>query len=230
MEENENPENGAVTPAVVLTELRSAALVDMSVTGRTVGGYAAVYDTPWNEDLVEQMGYVETVARGAFRKALTKSSDVPLLWQHERRDVLATRKSGTLRLKEDGRGLAFEAEMPKTQLGDDVLELVRAGIVGGMSYGIATVPADSVVVNKGGRYFREVRNAQRLLDVTMTYEPSYEAATVELRSAGFVAAPLQEILNGQEVQIEEAARVATSPADFERRLRLIELSVSREGG
>jgi HK97 family phage prohead protease len=230
MAEPETPETGAESPAAMLTELRSAALADLSVRGRTIGGYAAVYDQPWNPDLVEQMGYTETIARGAFRKALSRSPNVPLLWQHERRDVLATTKSRTLRLKDDARGLAFEADLPKTQLGDDLLELVHEGIVGGMSYGIGTLPSDSAMVMRGGRYFREVRNAQKLLDVTLTYEPSYEAATVELRSAGFVAAPLQEILDGVEVQVQEAALAPTSAADFQRRLWLIENSISPEGG
>ena len=71
----------------LVRELRSAELVDAEIKGRTVRGYAAVYDSPWNDRLVEQMGYVEQIARGAFRKALSRSDNVPLLWQHERRDM-----------------------------------------------------------------------------------------------------------------------------------------------
>lgn len=191
--------------AAAVREVRSAELVDAAVSGRTISGYAAVYETPWSDALTEQMGYVEKVARGAFRKALGRSDNVPLLWQHDRNAMLATTRGGTLKLKEDGRGLAIEAELPDTQLGNDVLEHIRRGDVAGMSYGIATAPSDSTLDRRSAPPVRIVRGAQKLLDVTLTYEPAYEASSVELRSMGFVALPLQEIAPGSEEQIGEAA-------------------------
>jgi HK97 family phage prohead protease len=104
-----------------VNEYRAAALVGSEVKGRTLHGYAATFDSPWNKRLVEARGYVETIRRGAFRKALGRSDNVPLLWQHERRDMLATTGAGTLRLKEDGRGLYFEADLPENPLGEYVL-------------------------------------------------------------------------------------------------------------
>jgi len=184
-------------------ENRSAAL-DAEIRGRTMHGYAAVYDTPWNDRLIEEMGYVERVARGAFRKALSRSGNVPLLWQHERRDVLATTKAGTLRLKEDGRGLKVEADLPNTTLGNDLREMIARGDVAGMSYGIATSRDDSAIDWRTQPPTRLVKNAQRLLDVTLTYEPAYESTEVELRTMGFAALPLQELDDGPEGQIADA--------------------------
>src|SRR4029453_16133887 len=108
--------------------------------------------SPWNDRLVEEMGYVETVARGAFRKALGRSSNVPLLWQHEHRDMLATTGAGTLRLREDGRGLAFEAELPGHPLREEARSMVARGEVGGMSYGLQSRPEDSSVTEVLGQY------------------------------------------------------------------------------
>jgi HK97 family phage prohead protease len=201
-------------------EMRAASVVDAALEGRTVKGYAAVYDTPWNQDLIDTMGYVESIARGAFRKALSRSSNVPLLWQHERRDMLATTKGGTLRLKEDPRGLAFEADLPENSLGDYVLSMIKSGDVHGMSYGMETLPADSRIERRNGIPHRIIQNVQRLIDTTMTYEPSYDAATVELRSMGFAALPLQEFAEGNEAQPDDAATEKASVAMMEYRQRM----------
>ena len=212
-------------------EFRTAELVDAEASGRTVRGYAAVYDAPWQDALVEEMGYAEEVARGAFRKALSRSDNVPLLWQHERRDMLATTGAGTLRLKDEPRGLAFEAELPENPLGDYVLSMIQRGDVRGVSYGIATRKSDSSMEKRGGSWVRRVNNAQKLLDVSLTYEPSYEAATVELRSMGFAALPLQEFVDGNEAQVDEAATDTASIAmlDYRKRLAAVEIEIL-EGG
>jgi len=214
----------------LVRELRSAELVDAEIKGRTVRGYAAVYDSPWNDRLVEQMGYVEQIARGAFRKALSRSDNVPLLWQHERRDMLATTGAGTLRLKEDGRGVALEADLPDNPLGEYAASMIERGDVRGMSYGIQTLPEDSTMEQRDGVYHRILKSAQRLLDVTLTYEPAYEAATVELRSMGFVALPLQEIVGGTEEQPDEAAAEKSSVTmqDYRRRLAAVRISTLEE--
>jgi uncharacterized protein len=212
-------------------ELRSAGLVDAAVKGRTVHGYAAVYDSPWNDDLIEETGYVEKIARGAFRKALGKAGNVPLLWQHERRDMLATTRNKSLRLKDDAKGLYFEADLPNTQLGNDVLEQLKRGDVWGMSYGMASNPREDSTYTMNPPT-RTITNIQRLLDVTLTYEPSYEAATVELRSQGFVALPMQELFGGAEEQAEDAAGEFSShdASHFNARRRALELSILEQGG
>jgi len=214
-----------------LRELRSAGLVDADVKGRTVRGYAAVYDSPWSEALIEETGYVEKVARGAFRKALGKAGNVPLLREHERRSMLATTRNKSLRLKDDAKGLYFEADLPKTTLGEDTLEEIRCGNVWGMSYGFASDPVkDSTYTYSPNT--RTITNVQRLLDVTLTWEPSYEAATVELRSQGFVALPMQEIFVGAEEQDEEAAGEFSSHdmSHFRARRRALEMSILEKGG
>jgi Escherichia/Staphylococcus phage prohead protease len=209
-----------------MRELRSALIRDAGVkSGRTVHGLAAVYDTPWNEALIQATGYVEIVARGAFRKALARSENVPLLWQHDRDSMLATTRGKTLRLKEDGRGVAFEADMPNTQLGNDLLEHIRRGDVQGMSFGAKTSIADSSIKRIDGLWHRTINNFDQILDVTLTYEPAYEAATVELRSKGFVALPLQELIGGAEAQTDEAAAEGSSletDEHFERLRRRID--------
>lgn len=214
-----------------MKEFRSAAFLDAELRDANFRGYAAVFDAPWNQALIDEMGYVETVARGAFRKALAKGEDVPLLWQHERRDMLATTKSGTLRLKEDGKGLLVEAQLPETGLGAYVREMIDRGDVQGMSYGIQSLPSDSILVRKDGVMHRSIANVRRLLDVTLTWEPSYDATSVELRSrSGFNALPLQELLGGQEEQAEDAAVEAPSVNPYRGRMAAVLIRELETGG
>lgn len=173
-------------------------------------GYAAVFEAPWNDSLIEKMGYVETVARGAFRKALQVGNNVPLLWQHERRDMLATTKSGNLKIREDGKGLLVEAKLPRNPLGEYVRSMIEAGDVRGMSYGIQVDPGANRITRNGGKYERRVAHVKRLIDTTLTWEPAYEATEVELRAEAFTALPLQELVDGVEEQIDEAAPEVTS--------------------
>jgi HK97 family phage prohead protease len=196
-------------------EFRSAGLVDAEMQGMNFRGYAAVFDSPWNKSLIERMGYVESIARGAFRKALTavKNGDynVPLTWQHDRNAVLATTRSGNLSLREDGKGLLVEARLPDTTLGRDVREMIERGDVRGMSYGIESMRQDSNVSRKNGVMHRSIANVRRLIDTTLTWEPTYDETTVELRSlSGFTALPLQALIGGSEEQTDDAASESSS--------------------
>jgi HK97 family phage prohead protease len=220
-----------------MEEFRSASLVDAEVQGMNFRGYAAVFDSPWNKALIDAMGYVETVARGAFRKALgaVKAGDynVPLTWQHDRNSVLATTRSGNLTLREDGKGLLVEARLPETTLGRDVREMIERGDVRGMSYGIESLPSDSKLSKQNGVMHRSIANVRRLLDTTLTWEPSYDETTVELRSqSGFTALPLQELVGGTEEQTDEAAEESSSlvVSPYQGRMAEVLINELEKGG
>ena len=189
------------------TESRSVELRDAEVKGREFRGYAAVFDTPWNDRLTEMAGYVEKVSRGVFRKVLAGKPDVPLMIDHDPRQLLGTTGSGNVRLEEDGKGLQVHAKLPDNYLGEYARSMIEAGDLKGMSYGISLDPKrDSILTrSSSGVYTRTIARINDLLDVSLTWEPAYLATTVELRAAGFVATPLQEILGGEEPQTEEAA-------------------------
>lgn len=105
---------------------------EIRTAGRRIEGYAATFGTE-----ARIGGFVETIAPGAFKEAL--GSDVLALLDHDQGKVLGRTRSGTLRLTEDARGLAFSLDLPETQAGRDVLALAERGDLGGMSFGF-TVP------------------------------------------------------------------------------------------
>ena len=106
-------------------EIRAAA-------GRRLEGYAATFGTPAR--IAD--AFTETIRAGAFTASLANEGiDVLALVDHDPSRLLARRSSGSLRLAEDGRGLAFAIELPDTALARDILALAERGDIGGMSFG-----------------------------------------------------------------------------------------------
>ena len=103
--------------------------------GNTFVGYAAKFNVP-----SEPLPFIERIAPGAFGKSLRqRSKDVRLYVNHNSDMVLASKRSGTLRLTEDEVGLRVEADLPDTTTARDLRALMTAGVVSTMSFGF-TVP------------------------------------------------------------------------------------------
>lgn len=146
--------------------------------GNTFVGYAAVFNSP-----SQPLPFTERIAPGAFRKSLrSRSMDVRLYVNHNSDMVLASKKSGTLRLEEDERGLRVEADLPNTTAGNDLRELLRTGVVSKMSFGF-TVP-------KGGDKWSDDGMERTLTGINLhevsvvTGFPAYEATMAAVRSLG----------------------------------------------
>lgn len=139
--------------------------------GRTIVGYAAVWDSP-----SEFMGFTEYVKRGAFSKTLNDGADVRLLIDHEG-VPLARSKSGTLALEEDERGLRVEAELdPMNPDAARIISAMKRGDLSQMSFAFRTIK-DSW---NSDRTVRELREVQ-LFDVSVVTFPAYEQTIAELR-------------------------------------------------
>jgi HK97 family phage prohead protease len=139
--------------------------------GRTIVGYAAVFDSP-----SEYMRFTEFVKRGAFSKTLNDGDDVRLLIDHEG-VPLARSKSGTLALEEDERGLRVEAELdPMNPDAARIISAMKRGDLSQMSFAFRTVK-DSWNADRSVRELREVQ----LFDVSVVTFPAYEQTVAELR-------------------------------------------------
>lgn len=152
---------------------RRALQAEIRASGRRLEGYAAVFHTE------ARLGsFVETIAPGAFAASLADGGDKLALVDHDPARVLARTRSGTLRLAEDTRGLAFDLDVPDTQAGRDVLELAKRGDVGGMSFGFRVHGPDGEAW-KGNR--RELR-AVDLIEVSAVLAfPAYQSTEIHVR-------------------------------------------------
>jgi len=140
--------------------------------GTTLYGYAALFDSP-----SEPMPFIEYVKRGAFSKTLNDGADVRLLIDHEG-VPLARTKSGTMRLMEDERGLAVEADLdPMNPDAARVISAMKRGDLSQMSFAFRTIK-DSWSDDRSTRELREVQ----LYDVSVVTFPAYEETVAEIRS------------------------------------------------
>ena len=109
---------------------KRACPVELRARGRRLEGYAATFGTE------ARIGsFTEVIRPGAFSSTLSGKGDILALVDHDPGRVLARTRSGTLRLSEDSRGLAFDLDVPDTTAGRDVLALAERGDIGGMSFG-----------------------------------------------------------------------------------------------
>lgn len=153
--------------------------VEIRTRGRRLEGYAATFGTE-----ARISDFREVIRPGAFRASL--AGDVLALADHDPTKVLARTRSGTLRLSEDSRGLAFSLDIPDTTAGQDVLALADRGDLGGMSFGFS-------VPDGGQRWTDDLRELVQVnlheISVVSSW-PAYPDTTVTARAAR-LAAPVR---------------------------------------
>ena len=157
--------------ARALPAIEQRAFPDVRRNGRRLEGYAATFGADAHIG-----SFVESIAPGAFRASL--GGDVLALLDHSETHILGRTRSGTLRLSEDSRGLAFSLDLPDTQAGRDVLALAERDDLGGMSFGF-TVP-------KGGEAWQAERRTLTVIDLreisVVSAWPAYPDTELALRS------------------------------------------------
>ena len=157
-----------------MLEIRSNGT--LSATGKTLTGYAAVF----NSEAV--LGdFSEVIRPGAFAKSLATGSNIRALYQHQGDALLGTTRGGTLQLREDARGLAFELALPDTSHGKDLAILVGRGDVAGCSFGFRVAPGGDRWEQRGATLVRELIDVE-LVEITLTSDPAYQDTTVAMRS------------------------------------------------
>ena len=115
---------------------------------RKIGGYAAVFEQ-WT-----RIGprFEEKIAKGAFASSLP-NGDIRALWSHNTDLVIGRTRNGSLKLREDDTGLAFDLLLPDTTQGRDAFTLIKEGFVTGVSFGFR-VKKDSWECGEGEKPHR----------------------------------------------------------------------------
>lgn len=140
--------------------------------------YSQQYDTGW---------YIESIAPGAFTRALTEQQDVRCLFNHDVNNILARTKNGTLRLADSTAGLKFEADTdPTTSIGRDVPAMIGRGDIDGCSFSFNVRSATwRDEYDAKGNYVQSYRTIDDvdLFDVGPVTFPAYTATSVDVRAA-----------------------------------------------
>jgi uncharacterized protein len=170
--------------------------------GSTFVGYAAKFNVP-----SEPLPFIERIAPGAFGKSLRqRTKDVRLYVNHNSDMVLASKRSGTLRLSEDAVGLRVEADLPDTTAARDLRALMQAGVVSTMSFGF-TVPRGGDKWNGDGS--ERVLTGINLHEVSVvTGFPAYPQTEAAVRS-------LEKLSERTGLAVEELTEALDALADGE---------------
>lgn len=148
-----------------------------------IDGHAAVFDQEyvmWDSDSYR---VVEKVKPGTFERALKEKQDVRALYNHDANQVLGRTTAKTLSMKEDDQGLYFDCAPPDTQVGRDVVTLVKRGDISGCSFAFS-VTGETVTEEKIGKQVvrtREISDVD-LYDVGPVTYPAYTGTDVNARS------------------------------------------------
>lgn len=187
-------------------------------------GYASLFG---EEDLGR-----DVVMPGAFRSSLAKRGPrgIKMLYQHDPNEVIGI----WLKLKEDIRGLFVEGKLlPDVGRSREVLSLMRAGAIDGLSIGYHVVKARADA-RTGLRYLIEV-DLWEISVVTFPMQPEARISAVKAarptereferwltRDAGFsrsdartiVAAGYKTLITSRDANVSQMARAIRAAADI----------------
>lgn len=165
--------------------------------GRTLEGYAAVFDTPTRINSYEGI-FDERIARGAFAKSIAERKPV-LQFDHGRDARTGSVPIGSLQeIREDDKGLFVKARLFDNQAVEPIRQAIEGGAIDGMSFRFKVnqerwtdqtgMPVRDAEVNdllrdpdERGPLAREVREVE-LYEAGPVVFPAYTATSVGVRS------------------------------------------------
>ena len=162
----------------ILTQVRQHPASLNNDAFSNILGVAAPYDTP-----TEHGGHIELVDRNAFRGVLGDSKkDVRLYTDHRYSvdSLLASRKSGTLKVGDSNDGLTYEAKIPNTERSRHLIGLAEQGALGA-SIGFAEATS-TFEMRDGVRHWTDID----LREISIVTQPAYQQTTVESREQGAI--------------------------------------------
>ena len=128
------------------------------------------------------------------------TNDVPMLLEHDRKEVIARSRGGSLQFENRPDGLYIRAKM-QTQKGREVWESVRAGLLTAFSFAF---PVDSGIKRDGTHNrlpLMRVTNIRQLLDVSVVFNPAYAGTFANARSADMVETILHRERTKKKIKI-----------------------------
>jgi HK97 family phage prohead protease len=163
-----------------------------------VSGYAARYNSLSNKLGDCKNSFRERIASGAFNRILSTKPDVVFLLNHDVNHVLGRTSAGTLTLRSDDKGLAYDCLLPNTQAGRDTHESVKRGDLRGASFAFnlgermdAWGEEDEIEDEKDlglrGRskgkkmVVRTIRDFSSLMDCSVVTYPAYDQTSAAAR-------------------------------------------------
>lgn len=178
-----------------MREIRNNEQINSSSENRHVSGYAVVF----NSESKDLGGFTEIISRSAISQETLDNSDILFLLDHNKnRGILARSKNGngSLKMEIDDRGVKFSFEAPETSLGEEILIGLRRGDISQCSFAF-TVAEDRWEKRSDGSILRTIENINELYDMSLVFNPAYDA-TIAVNKRG-----LEELMKEEEIRNQE---------------------------
>lgn len=161
-------------------EVRTVATGDLEIraTGkrRKIVGHAALFGVE-----ADIGPFRETIAPGTFAEAV-KRDDVRGLYNHDANLVLGRTTSGSLKLREDSKGLLMEITPPDTQWANDLLISIDRGDVDQASFAFSIAAGgESWSEENSAKPLRTISNV-KLFDTSVVTFAAYTETSVSVRA------------------------------------------------
>lgn len=118
---------------IIYKQAPMGEVLDADNKAGVVKGYASVFDNKDSDN--------DIIRKGAYKKTIEENGRrVKYLYQHDMDKPLGK----MVHLEENEKGLVFEAQIAKTRLGEDVIELIKAGVICENSVGILPIQKEMV--------------------------------------------------------------------------------------
>ena len=151
---------------------------------RIITGTAIVFNT--ESEVLDDWGekFREVILPEAATMEFLNSQDIKMNMLHDRKLTIARSNKGvgTLRMSVDERGVNFEFEAPKCDIGDRCLEMVRRGDYSGCSFEF--YPKDYDVERNGDDVKVTHRAFEFISALTIGMDPAYRQTSVNARELG----------------------------------------------
>lgn len=126
----------------------------------------------------------EKIAPGAFRRAIeSRNREIDFLAEHNKDKVLASTRNGSLKLREDEKGLWMSATITPTSYGKDYYELISSRLISNMSFGFRSIKDSWQLVE--GMAIRTVEQLE-LFEVSAVREPAYSQSIISARGIDLI--------------------------------------------
>lgn len=148
--------------------------------GRTLEGYAAVFDSPtrirgWEGD------FEETIRRGAFARSLKQRTPV-LQYDHGKDARVGSVPIGAIdEVREDDKGLYVRARLYDNPVVEPVRQAIAGKSIRGMSFRFEVPDGGDTWTRSGSAEQREIRDAD-VHELGPVVFPAYDTTSVTVRS------------------------------------------------
>ena len=150
---------------------------------RTITGTAIVFNA--ESEVLDDWGqkFREVIAPEACSMEFLNTQDIKMNMLHDRDLTLArcNKGVGTLKLSVTERGVEFEFEAPKCDIGDRCLEMVRRGDYSGCSFEFYRGDYDVENLDNGKEVKITHRKFKKLTALTIGMDPAYKQTSVNAR-------------------------------------------------